>query len=57
MVLPVRANIAHQALELPASYPKDPADVIIGATVLVADIPLVTADNEIRRARMVPVIW
>lgn len=57
VVLPVTAKIALQAFELPANYPKDPADRIIGATALVEDIPLVSADNEIRRSRAIPVIW
>ena len=35
MVLPITADIALQAFELPASYPKDPADRIIGATALI----------------------
>ena len=57
VVLPITANIALQAFELPAAYPKDPADRIIGATALVEDIPLVTADREIRKSRAVPTIW
>lgn len=57
VVLPITANIALQALELPATYPKDPADRIIGATALIEDLPLVTADSEIRRTRAIPTIW
>ena len=57
VVMPITANIALQAFALPAGYPKDPADRIIGATALVEDIPLLTADREIRRSRAVPVIW
>jgi PIN domain nuclease of toxin-antitoxin system len=57
VVLPITANIALQTFELPASYPKDPADRIIGATALVEDIPLVTADRDIRKSRAVPTIW
>jgi PIN domain nuclease of toxin-antitoxin system len=57
VILPITANIALQAFELPASYPKDPADRIIGATALVEDIPLVTADREIRKSGAVPTIW
>ena len=57
VVLPITANIALQAFELPASYPKDPADRIIGATALIEDIPLITADVEICRSRAVPTIW
>ncbi|MGA8431650.1 MAG: type II toxin-antitoxin system VapC family toxin [Candidatus Sulfotelmatobacter sp.] len=45
VILPITANIALQAYALPASYPKDPADRIIGATALIEDIPLLTADR------------
>lgn len=55
-VLPITANIALQAFELPANYPKDPVDRIIGATALIEDIPLLTADREIRRSRAVPTL-
>ena len=57
VVLLITANIALQAFALPASYPKDPADRIIVATALIEDIPLLTADREIRRSRAVPTIW
>ena len=57
VVLPITANIALQAFELPPSYPKDPADRIIGATALIEDIPLLTADREIRKSRVFPTIW
>jgi PIN domain nuclease of toxin-antitoxin system len=57
LVLPVTANIALQAFELPTSYPNDPVDRVIGATALVEDIPLLTADREIRKSRAVPTIW
>jgi PIN domain nuclease of toxin-antitoxin system len=57
VILPITANIALQTFALPDSYPKDPADRILGATALMEDIPLVTADREIRRARAVPTIW
>lgn len=57
VILPVTANIALQAFELPLNYPKDPADRIIGATALIHDIPLLTADREIRKSRAVPTIW
>jgi PIN domain nuclease of toxin-antitoxin system len=57
VVLPITASIALQAFELPAGYPKDPADRIIGATALIEDLPLVTADAGIRKSRAVPTIW
>ena len=56
-VLPITANIALQAYELPSSYPKDPADRIIGATALIGDLPLVTADAAIRKSRAVLTLW
>jgi len=56
-VLPITANIALQAYELPSSYPKDPADRIIGATALIGDLPLVTADAAIRKSRAVLTMW
>jgi PIN domain nuclease of toxin-antitoxin system len=57
VVLPITANIALQAFELPAGYPKDPADRIIGATAIIQDIPLITADAQIRDSRAVPTVW
>jgi PIN domain nuclease of toxin-antitoxin system len=56
-VLPITANIARQAFELPESYPNDPVDRVIGATALVHDIFLITADRQIHKSRAVPTIW
>lgn len=57
VVLPITANIALQAFMLPDRYPKDPADRIIGATAMIEDIPLVTADRAIRQSQAVRTIW
>ena len=57
IVLPINSRISLRALGLPPTYPKDPADRIIGATALVEGIPLITADREIRNARALPTIW
>ena len=57
VVLPITSSIAMQAFDLPEAYPRDPADRIIGATALVEDLPLVTADGDIRRSNAVPTIW
>ncbi len=57
VMLPITANIALQAFQLPPNYPKDPADRIIGATALIEDIPLLTADREIRKSAPFPTIW
>lgn len=57
VVLPINARVCARMLSLPAGYPKDPADRVIGATALVEGMSLVTADREIRRAKVVRTIW
>jgi PIN domain nuclease of toxin-antitoxin system len=57
VVLPISGRACARAMGLPANYPKDPADRIIGATALVEGLSLLTADREIRRSRTVQTIW
>src|ERR1039458_1134081 len=57
VVLPINGRACARAMGLPASYPKDPADRMIGATALVEGLSLLTADREIRRSRAVQTIW
>ena len=57
VILPITSKIAMQAFALPANYPKDPVDRVIGATALVEDLPLITADREIHKSKAVPTIW
>ena len=57
IVLPISGRVCARAMALPATYPKDPADRIIGATALVEGLSLVTADREIRRSRAPQTIW
>jgi len=57
IVLPISGRACVRVLGLPAAYPKDPADRIIGATAIVEGLPLLTADREIRRSRALPTIW
>ena len=57
IVLPITGRICVRAVLLPASYPNDPADRIIGATALVEGVPLVTADEGIRRSNALRTIW
>ena len=57
IVLPISGHICVRSLSLPSSYPKDPADRIIGATALVEGVPLITADREIRNSRALQTIW
>jgi PIN domain nuclease of toxin-antitoxin system len=57
IILPITSKIAMQAFALPANYPKDPVDRVIGATALIEGLPLITADSEIRKSKAVPTIW
>jgi len=56
-VLPITARACARMMELPANYPNDPADRIIGATALVEGLSLITADSEIRRSKAIQTIW
>lgn len=57
VVLPITGRACALSLGLPAAYPKDPADRMIGATALAEGLPLLTADSEIRQAQAVRTIW
>jgi PIN domain nuclease of toxin-antitoxin system len=57
IVLPITGRACARAMGFPLTYPKDPADRIIGATALVEGLSLITADREIRRSKLVPTIW
>lgn len=56
-VKPISANIAMTAAQLPKDFPSDPADRLIAATAIVEGVPLITADRNIRRSRLVKTIW
>jgi PIN domain nuclease of toxin-antitoxin system len=56
-VLPITVAIAAATTRLPDSYPRDPADRIIGATTLVHGATLITADQRIRKAKAVSTLW
>jgi PIN domain nuclease of toxin-antitoxin system len=57
VVLPITGRICVSALALPAAYPRDPTDRVIGATALVEGLPLTTADDGIRRSKTLKTIW
>ena len=57
IVRPITPEIAALAVRLPANYPKDPADRLIGATAIVEGFALVTADECIQAAKIVDTIW
>jgi PIN domain nuclease of toxin-antitoxin system len=54
---PMSPSIAALAVRLPAKFPRDPADRIIAATAMVGGMPLVTADKQIRLAKVAETIW
>jgi hypothetical protein len=53
----VTAEITALAVSIPAGFLKDPADRIIAATAMIESMPLVTADAEIRAAKIVETLW
>ena len=57
VVLPITGRACARAVELPAAFPKDPADRIIVATALVEGLSLITADREIQRSKLVRIFW
>lgn len=57
IVVPITPEIAAFAVQLPSGFPKDPADRLIAATAMVEGAALVTADQRIRRAKLVQTIW
>jgi PIN domain nuclease of toxin-antitoxin system len=57
IVLPSSGRACVRAIGLPAAYPKDPADRIIGVSALVEGLALVTADRDIRRCKALQTIW
>jgi PIN domain nuclease of toxin-antitoxin system len=56
-VVPINAEIAYRSMQFGPSYPKDPADMLIGATAIVHRSILVTSDSEIRASGEVNCVW
>jgi PIN domain nuclease of toxin-antitoxin system len=54
---PLTPAIAALAVRLPEKYLRDPADRIIAATAIIGGMPLVTADKQIRLAKVAETIW
>jgi PIN domain nuclease of toxin-antitoxin system len=57
VVFPITSRACARAMGFPPTFPKDPADRMIVATALVEGLPLITADREIRRSKLIPTIW
>jgi PIN domain nuclease of toxin-antitoxin system len=56
-VLPLTVEIAIASEQLPASFPKDPADRLIVATARLHGLTLITADGALRGQAHVPTLW
>lgn len=57
MVIPMDPEIVAVSARLPATFPKDPSDRIIASTAIAQGMQLITADERIRRSRVVETIW
>lgn len=57
LIQSITSQIATVAAGFPGSLSGDPFDRIIAATALTEGIPLVTADERIRRSGVVKTIW
>ena len=56
-IRPITPRIAFLANQLPATFPSDPSDRLIGATALAEGIALVTKDRSIRNYKQIQTIW
>ena len=56
-IRPITTRIAILANQLPATYPGDPSDRLIGATAMSEGIALVTKDRSIRNFKQIKTIW
>src|SRR5690242_2260950 len=57
VVVPINRQIASLSVQLPDAYPSDPMDRLIGATAMVRGLPLITADERIRKSKVLETIW
>jgi len=57
LVMPITPAIAALATQFPESYPRDPADRLLGATARAEGLPLVTRDERIRSSPLLKTIW
>ena len=57
VVVSINRQIASLSVQLPDAYPSDPMDRLIGATAMVKGLPLITADERIRKSKVLETIW
>jgi len=56
-VVPISPKIAELSVNLGPEINNDPADRIIVATSIIKQAPIITADSNIRDARIVETLW
>ena len=56
-IFPITGPIAERSTQFSETYPKDPADRLIGATASVHGVPLVTRDKAIIASGEVNCVW
>lgn len=57
VLLPISRHVASLSVQLPDTYPSDPMDRLIGATAIARGVPLITADERIRKSKVLETIW
>ena len=57
VVRPITPEIASLSMQFPESYPKDPADRLIGATARAEGMLLITHDERIRSSPLLKTVW
>lgn len=57
VVKPITQEIAALATQFPDTYPRDPADRLIGATARAEGLALITQDERIRSSPLLRTIW
>ena len=53
----ITAEIAELSVNFNSEINNDPADRLIAATSIINNIPLITADNNLREAKILSTIW
>jgi PIN domain nuclease of toxin-antitoxin system len=53
----ITPEIATLAVQFPDTYPRDPADRLIGATARAEGMTLITRDENIRRSPLLKTVW
>lgn len=56
-VVAIDARIAARSVNIAQNFHGDPADQLIAATAIELDVPLITADERLRKSSAVRTIW